>query len=222
MLQVSVYCLILPTIINNTNKIYTFIFMVNLEHKISSLETKVQRLTLLNGILGLCFLTLLFVSATRSNAPNFAQIEPVVKANRFEMVNEAGKTLMVLEPRQTTGSLAIYNMQGKEIITLSADQTGSGALVQLNNMVNNSNLQLSNKSDGCSIKLFNSQGQAMLYAGNDAAGCGYLNLAQNGQPQIILDANAKQIAVSNPDSKAKFSTFPQKTNTTNTNSNSNK
>ena len=180
--------------------------MMNTEQKIARMERQLQRQQWM-------IYTLLFVMGgglLMGFKSQLNDVEPIVKAHKFELVNTQGKTLMVIEPKETAGGLSIYNQNGREMIGFGADQSGTGGLLEL--MGNDGALmQLRTTADGSAMKLYDKKKHNLVFLGQDKQHpeSGFLKLNRIDTAAVMLNAHEGKLYLSNPKSKTGYSMLPQ-------------
>ncbi len=177
--------------------------MEHLNKKINALEKQLQwhrciHLVSLAGIFALLF----FSSTTPKTVDFFSQI----KTNKIELVNKEGKTLMLIQPGEMAGTMALYNKEGKEMLYLGTDKEGNGGFIQLTNKNSKNAIQIRSNLEGSAIKMYDEQKQNILFLGEDKQhkGAALMNFSKDGKHQIIMDGNKSKIFMANPESKTGY------------------
>ncbi len=178
-----------------------------MENKIVLLERKVMQLQRLNMAIMVVMLLLAF---TAFKYGVNADVEPVLKAEKFELVNAQGKTILVMEPRETAAEIALYSNEGKRLITLGSDVRSEGGMVQLNNRKGNNLFQLRSNDTGAALKMYDDNNQSIVFIGEDILNdrAGIISIAKNDTQQIILNGHDKTVYVANAKVKSGYSVFP--------------
>lgn len=178
-----------------------------MENKIALLEKKVMHLQRFNMAI-MVVLVLLVVTAFKYGANN--GVEPVIKAEKFELINAQGKTIMVIEPRETAAEIALYSNEGKRLLTLGSDVRSEGGMIQLNNRKGNNLFQLRSNDTGAALKMYDDNNQSIVFIGEDILNdrAGIISIAENDTQQIILNGHDKTIYAANAKMKSGYSVFP--------------
>lgn len=177
-----------------------------MQNRIQKLEKQLKTQQRLNFAVIIALLITIVTGFTR-NQPN---VEPVVKANKFELVNAQGKTVLVMEPRETAAEIALYNNDGKLLMNLGAEVRGEGAFLQLKNRKGQNSLQMRCNDGGAALKMYDDKSNSIVYIGEDKLHdrAGIINLAENDTQKIILNAHEKTIYIENPKMKTGYSVLP--------------
>ncbi|QQS27993.1 MAG: hypothetical protein IPM47_14085 [Sphingobacteriales bacterium] len=178
-----------------------------MENKILLLEKKVLNLQRLNYLM---LAVIVFFMVTAFGVAGFPDVEPVLKAEKFELVNSQGKTILVMEPRETAAEIALYSNEGKRLISLGSEVRGEGGLIQLNNRKGNNLMQFRSNDTGAALKMYDDQNNSIVFIGEDILNdrAGIVSIAKNDTQRIILNGNDKTIYVANSLSKSGYSLFP--------------
>lgn len=177
-----------------------------MENRLAKLEKQLRNQLWLNRFL-MAGIIIMVLGAYQNSPVN---VEPVVKAEKFELVNAAGKTILVMEPRETAAEIALYNNDGKRLLTLGSEVKGEGALMQLNNRQGGNILQFRSNEEGAAIKLYDDNRNGIVYIGEDKLNdrAGIITLSENDKQHIILNAHEQSIYLANPKSKTGFTQLP--------------
>ncbi|HRI26806.1 MAG TPA: hypothetical protein PK239_08360 [Chitinophagales bacterium] len=177
-----------------------------MENRLAKLEKQLRNQLWLNRFL-MAGIVIMVLGAYQNSPVN---VEPVVKAEKFELVNAAGKTILVMESRETAAEIALYNNDGKRLLTLGSEVKGEGALMQLNNRQGGNILQFRSNEEGAAIKLYDDNRNGIVYIGEDKLNdrAGIITLSENDKQHIILNAHEQSVYLANPKSKTGFTQLP--------------
>jgi len=177
-----------------------------MQNQINRLEKQLKNQQRFNIVILLLLLVTLLTAFTRT----LPDVEPVVKANKFELVTAQGKTVLVMEPRETAAEIALYNNEGKLLLNLGAEVKGEGAFLQLKNRKGQNSLQMRCNNEGAALKMYDDKSNSIVYIGEDKLHdrAGVINLAENDTQKIILNAHEKTIYIANPKMKTGYSILP--------------
>ena len=95
----------------------------NIESRLLQLETQLQWYKQCSFTAAILLIGFLLLSANISKQD---EIIPKITTKSIDLVNEAGNTVMALRAFEHTGSILIYNSEGQEMMSLSADQNEKG------------------------------------------------------------------------------------------------
>ncbi len=187
---------------------FILFIMYPLEQRIIELEKQLKRQRIFS-IIGL-FLLFTWLGLTAATDGSFLDVKPVVKTERLEIVNEAGKTVLRLEALESAGGLTLLNNDMQEVLFLGSDSKGRGGLLELSNNEGKNLLQMRSNEIGGALKIFNDKKQNVLFLGESIQddGNGYISIAQSGKGAVILDAKMQKVFVAHPTSKTGYVQFP--------------
>ncbi len=180
-----------------------------LEERLIRLEKQLKKQRFISRLLVL-FIVAAFGLLSASDG-SFLDIKPVVKTQRLEIVNEAGKTVMRLEALESAGGLTLMNNEQQEVLFLGSDSKGRGGLLELSNSTGGNLVQMRSNEVGGALKMFNDKDKNVVYVGESIKddGSGYISIAKSGKGTVILDGNASRLFVASPSSKTGFVQFPK-------------
>jgi len=175
----------------------------NIEPRLLQLEAQLQwykKCTLIGATL---FIGFLLLSASSSIQD---KITPKITTKSIDLVNEAGNTVMALRALEHTGSILIYNSEGQEMMSLSADENEKGGLLEIQNKAASNRVQIRSNMKSGAIKIFNDADESMVFISEDpsTSQSGYINLTN----KIILEATKSKIYVADAEKDGSFVEIP--------------
>ncbi len=175
----------------------------NIESRLLQLETQVNWYKKCTFIGVNIFIGFLLLSANPSNQD---EITPKITAKSIDLVNEAGNTVMALRALTHTGSILIYNSEGEEMMSLSADKNEKGGLLEIQNKAASNRVQIRSNMKSGAIKIFNDADESMVFISEDpsTSKSGYINLTN----KIILEATKSKIYVADEEKEGSFVEIP--------------
>lgn len=177
-----------------------------MQSRIEYLEQQLKQQKRLN----MAVIVVLVLVAATGFTRTLPDVEPVLKANKFELVNGQGKTVLVMEPRETAAEIALYNNEGKLLLNLGSELKGEGAFIQLKNRKGQNSMQLRCNDEGAALKMYDDKNNSIVYIGEDKLHdrAGIISLAENDTQKIILNTHEKSIYIANPKMKTGYSQLP--------------
>ncbi|MGB0840089.1 MAG: hypothetical protein ACPGXL_08115 [Chitinophagales bacterium] len=129
-----------------------------------------------------------------------------MKSRTIDLVNEAGNIVMTLRAFKHTGSIVIYNSEGQEMMSLSADENEKGGLLEIQNKAASNKVQIRSNMKSGAIKIFNDADESMVFISEDpsTSKSGYINLTN----KIILEATKSKIYVADEKKDGSFVEIP--------------
>lgn len=94
---------------------------MEMETRVARLERELRRSRWITVLLLIALAALLGYGAGES-------IPEVLRAKRFEMVDDAGRPLLALRPTSSGGAIGVFSRSGNLAAVLTADETGGGLL----------------------------------------------------------------------------------------------
>lgn len=177
-----------------------------MQARIEYLEHQLKQQKRINIVVMVVLLLVVATGFTRT----LPDVEPVIKANKFELVNGQGKTVLVMEPRETAAEIALYNNEGNLLISLGSEVKSEGAFIQLKNRKGENSMQLRCNQDGAALKMYDDKNNSIVYIGEDKLHdrAGIISLAENDTQKIILNTHEECIYIANPKVKTGYSQLP--------------
>lgn len=141
--------------------------MSALEARISRLEVQLRFHRRLTMLLAICVIVLLGLGATQG-------VPEVIRAKRFELVDDAGMPLVAMRPTSMGGAIGVFNKKGQVAGVLTADETGGGLLNILSSQGKNGVLLLGTNADvtGGAVTVYNRREQEVVTLRPSAIGHG--------------------------------------------------
>ena len=175
----------------------------NIESRLLQLETQLQWYKKCVFITTTFFIGFLLLSASPSTQD---EITPKITTKSIDIVNDAGNTVMALRALAHTGSILIYNSEGQEMMSLSADKSEKGGLLEIQNKAASNRVQIRSNMKSGAIKIFNDADESMVFISEDpsTSKSGYINLTN----KIILEATKSKIYVANEEKDGSFVEIP--------------
>jgi hypothetical protein len=130
----------------------------------SALETRISRIeSQLKFYRGITLLLLIAVAALLGLGAG--QTPPdVIRAKRFEMVNDAGIPLVAMRPTSLGGAIGVFTTKGAVAGVLTTDESGGGLLNILSGQGRNGVLVLGSNADttGGAVTVYNSEEREVI------------------------------------------------------------
>lgn len=170
--------------------------------KVSILEKQLQFFKFWSMAMGLGLLFLLLTSTRDKPQEVFERLT----TKQLKLVDKKGRTLMLMQPAETAGTVTIFNEDGKELLYLGADKEGEGGFIQLANKKGQNAIQIRSNKEGSAIKLYDKKQKNLIFIGEDAKneGAALINLSMEGKRKIIFDGQQSKIFLANEESKTGF------------------
>ena len=162
--------------------------MSTTEDRIENLENQVRRQRRWNIALGAVVVVGGLMAAT-----GVRSVPDVIQAKKFEVVNDEGKAVVLLESvffkGEHYGFVATQNGKGGTLVRLSATADGKGA-VETQNGKGQTLVELSTTTDGYgAVETQNGKGQTLVELGVTTEGEGMI-LTENGKGQTLVQLGA--------------------------------
>ena len=154
--------------------------MSQIEQRISSLEKNLRFYRIFFGISIIALIAVLLMSSGKKT-----EVPDLIKAKAFQVMDDDGNVLLLLNKEKGNGSLSTYSSNGTKLVQLFTSVGGAGAI---NTFGGNGklNFKVTQITDGGGyMALYNSDQNEVLEAGSIIGNAGYLQ---------VNDHNAKKIA----------------------------
>ena len=154
--------------------------MNQIEQRIIRLEKSLKYYRLFFGTTVIALIAVVFMSSGKK-----ADVPDLVKAKAFQVVDDNGNVLLLLNKEKGNGSLSTYSADGTKLIQLFTSVGGAGAI---NTFAGNGklNFKVTQITEGGGyMALYNSDQKEVMEAGSIIGNAGYLQ---------VNDHNANKIA----------------------------
>jgi len=142
--------------------------MHHLEQRVCILESKARRWMITSVALSLTIVVLVTAGAV-------LRIPDVVRAQRFEVVDEQGRTVGVFSSRKLGGQLEILSTAGKRTTVVGHRRDGGG-LISIGSARGREGIQMGGSDLGGQLQLLYGNGRASIKAGSFKLGTGDLTV----------------------------------------------
>jgi len=177
--------------------------MNQIELRIEKLEKNLRTYRLLFGLAVVAVCSLLLMSSGRKN-----DVPDIVKAKAFQIVDDNGNVLVLINKERGNGQVATYSTKGQKLVRLFTSDGGAGAI---NTFDPNGklNFKVTRTTEGGGyMALYNSSENEVMEVGVTKSDAGYLQINDNlgnklgwltkasgGGGYLSLSANNKEAAV---------------------------
>ena len=154
--------------------------MNQIEQRISSLEKSLKFYRIFFSVSIIALIAVLLMSSGKKT-----EVPDLIKAKAFQVVDDDGNVLCLLNKEKNNGSVYTYSANGTKLVQLFTSVGGAGAI---NTFAGNGklNFKVTQITDGGGyMALYNSDQNEILEAGSIIGNAGYLQ---------VNDHNAKKIA----------------------------
>lgn len=190
--------------------------MNQLEERISKLEKGLRNYRLFFGASVITLLTFVLMSSGKKT-----DVPDIIKAKAFQVVDDNGNVLLLLNKEKGNGQVATYSTSGQKLVRLFTSDGGAGAIntfdangklnfkvtrttegggyMALYNSAVNEVMEVGvTKSDAGYLQINDNNGKKLAWLTKTANGGGYLSLSKDEQETMVM---------STPDVGGRFSIY---------------
>ena len=110
-----------------------------------------------------------------------ADVPDLIKAKAFEVVDDGGNVLLLLNKERGNGQVATYSTSGKKLVRLFTSDGGAGAINTFD-ANGNLNFKVTRTTEGGGyMALYNSDVNEVMEAGVTTSNAGYIQLNDNDE-----------------------------------------
>ncbi len=155
--------------------------MNQIELRVLKLEKNLKAYRLIFASCAVLFFSFILMSSGKKNG----DIPDVIKAKAFQVVDDNGNVLLLLNKEKGNGQVATYSTGGQKLVRLFTSEGGAGAI---NTFDNNGNLNFKvtkTTEGGGYMALYNSDVQEIFEVGATKTDAGYLQLNDKNAKKLV-------------------------------------
>lgn len=182
--------------------------MNQIEQRIVRLEKSLRTYRLLFGFSIVAIFSVVLMSSGKK-----ADVPDIVKAKAFQVVDDDGNVLVLINKERGNGQMATYSTKGQKLVRLFTSDGGAGAIntfdpsgrlnfkvtrttegggyMALYNSAENEVMEVGvTKSDAGYLQINDNAGTKLGWLTKASGGGGYLSLSANGKEALVLSSSS--------------------------------
>jgi preprotein translocase subunit SecG len=154
--------------------------MNQIEQRINKLEKSLRYYRLFFGFSVFALIAVVLMSSGKKN-----DVPDIIKAKAFQVVDDYGNTLVLMNKEKGNGQVATYSTSGEKLVRLFTSDGGAGAIntFDANGKLN---FKITRTTEGGGyMALYNSEVNEVMEVGCTKSNAGYLQINDNNAKKLV-------------------------------------